>query len=193
MRASFIAAINQICGEKNVAPDQVLEAVKQAIATAWRKDYGNKEQEVRVVLREDQDMPSILIVKEVVEEVENENLEISINDAAKLKPDAKEGDEIEIDVDLEDGRIAAIRFTGNGCAVSQAAASMLTELVDGMPAAEAAVLPSQAIMDELGIPLSAMRVKCAVLGLGTLKVALHRGAGTPLPEEWGVDDEMVWD
>ena len=65
-------------------------------------------------------------------------------------------------------------------------------LVDGMPAAEAAVLPSQAIIDELGIPLSAMRVKCAVLGLGTLKVALHRGAGTPLPEEWGVDDEMVW-
>ncbi|MGI9116095.1 MAG: Fe-S cluster assembly sulfur transfer protein SufU [Gaiellales bacterium] len=102
------------------------------------------------------------------------------------------GDEVEIDVTLDDGRIAAIRFTGNGCAVSQAATSMLTELVEGMPAAEAASLPSQAIIDELGIPLSAMRVKCAVLGLGTLKVALHRGAGTPLPAEWGADDEMVW-
>jgi transcription termination/antitermination protein NusA len=108
MRASFIAAINQICAEKNVAPDQVLEAVKQAIATAWRKDHGNKEQEIRVVLREDQDMPSILLVKEVVESVENENLEISIKDAGKLKPDAEVGDEIEIDVTPGGyGRIAA--------------------------------------------------------------------------------------
>jgi hypothetical protein len=37
-----------------------------------------------------------------------------------------------------------------------------------------------------------MRVKCAVLGLGTLKLALHRSAGTPLPAEWGDTDEMVW-
>lgn len=103
------------------------------------------------------------------------------------------GDEVEIDVQIADGRIAAIRFAGNGCAVSQAATSMLTELVDGLPVDEAAALPSQAIIDELGIPLSAMRVKCAVLGLGTLKVALHRGAGTPLPAEWGADDdELVW-
>jgi nitrogen fixation NifU-like protein len=103
------------------------------------------------------------------------------------------GDEVEIDVQVADGRIAAIRFAGNGCAVSQAATSMLTELVEGLPVEEAAALPSQAIIDELGIPLSAMRVKCAVLGLGTLKVALHRGAGTPLPAEWGADeDELVW-
>ena len=108
MRASFIAAINQICAEKNVAPDQVLEAVKQAIATAYRKDFGNKEQDVRVVLREDQDMPSIILVKEVVEDVENENIEISVSDAGKLKPDAKAGDEIEIDVTPAGyGRIAA--------------------------------------------------------------------------------------
>ena len=73
MRASFMAALNQICADKNVSPDQVLEAVKQAISTAYRKDYGNKEQEIRVVLREDQDMPSILLIKEIVEEVENEN------------------------------------------------------------------------------------------------------------------------
>ena len=96
MKSSFIAAINQICAEKNVAADEVLEAVKQAIATAYRKDFGNKEQEIRVVLREDQDMPSILLVKEVVEEVENENIEISVEDAGRLKPDAAAGDEIEI-------------------------------------------------------------------------------------------------
>ena len=73
-----------------------------------RKDYGNKEQEIRVVLREDQDMPSILLIKEVVEDVENENFEISVSDAQKLKPDADEGDEIEIDVTPPGyGRIAA--------------------------------------------------------------------------------------
>ena len=102
------------------------------------------------------------------------------------------GDQVTVMVRLEDGRIGEMRFTGHGCAVSQAATSMLTELVQGMPVEEAAALPSQAILDELAIPLSAMRVKCAVLGLGTLKVALHRAAGTPLPAEWGDADEIVW-
>ncbi len=108
MRASFLAAINQICSEKNVNPDQVIEAVKQAIATAYRKDYGNKEQEIRVDLKEGQDMPTILLVKEVVDKVENDNFEISSKDAKKFKPDVGEGDEIEIDVTPEEyGRIAA--------------------------------------------------------------------------------------
>jgi len=108
MRASFLAAINQICSEKNVNPDQVIEAVKQAIATAYRKDFGNKEQEIRVDLKEGEDMPTILLVKEVVEEIENDNFEISLKDARKVKPDAEEGDEIEIDVTpVEYGRIAA--------------------------------------------------------------------------------------
>ena len=107
MRASFIAAINQICSEKNVNPEQVLEAVKQAIATAYRKDFGNKEQEIRVDLEEGRDMPTILLVKEVVEDVENENFEISLKDAKKIKSDVDVGDEISIDVTpLEYGRIA---------------------------------------------------------------------------------------
>lgn len=108
MRASFIAAINQLCSERNVKADDVLEAVRQAIATAYRKDFGNKEQEIRVVLREDQDMPSVLLVKEVVDEVLNENFEISLKDARRVKPDAGIGDEIEIDVTpVGYGRIAA--------------------------------------------------------------------------------------
>ena len=88
MKASFIAAVNQIFSEKNVKPDQVIEAVKQAIATAYRKDFGNKEQEIRVDLPEGQEHPIILLVKEIVEEVENENFEISLKDARKIKPDA---------------------------------------------------------------------------------------------------------
>ncbi len=103
------------------------------------------------------------------------------------------GDQVAVTVRLEDGRIGEMRFDGHGCAVSQAATSMLTELVDGMAIDEAAALPSQAILDELGIPLSPMRVKCAVLGLGTLKVALHRSVGTPLPEEWGDAGGIVFD
>ena len=107
MRASFLAALNQICSEKNVNPEQVLEAVKQAIATAFRKDYGNKEQEIRVELLEGRDMPTILLVKEVVDAVENENFEISLKDAKKIKSDVDVGDEITIDVTpLEYGRIA---------------------------------------------------------------------------------------
>ncbi|PIR54572.1 transcription termination/antitermination protein NusA [Candidatus Peregrinibacteria bacterium CG10_big_fil_rev_8_21_14_0_10_42_8] len=108
MKASFIAAINQICSEKNVKPDQVIDAVKQAISTAYRKDYGNKEQEIRVDLEEGRDEPVILLVKEVVEEVENDNFEISLKDAQKINADAEEGDEITIDVTPEGyGRIAA--------------------------------------------------------------------------------------
>jgi N utilization substance protein A len=108
MKASFIAAINQICSEKNVGPDQVLDAIKQAIATAYRKDYGNKEQEIRVELEEGRDEPVILLVKEVVEEVENENFEISMAEAKKIKSDVEEGDEITMDVTPEGyGRIAA--------------------------------------------------------------------------------------
>lgn len=108
MRASFIAAINQICAEKSVKPEQVLEAVKQAIATAYRKDFGNKEQEIRVDLDESKDMPTILLVKEVVEDVENDNFEISVKDARKVRPDADVGDEIAIDVTpVGYGRIAA--------------------------------------------------------------------------------------
>ncbi len=107
MRASFLAAINQICSEKNVSAQQVVEAVKQAIATAYRKDFGNKEQEIRVELEEGRDLPTILLVKEVVEEVENDNFEISLKDARKVKTDADVGDEITIDVTpVEYGRIA---------------------------------------------------------------------------------------
>jgi len=108
MRASFIAAINQICSEKNVSPEQVLDAIRQAISTAYRKDFGNREQEIRVELEEGKDMPTILLVKEIVEEVENDNFEISIKDARKIKKDADVGDEIEIDVTPSGyGRIAA--------------------------------------------------------------------------------------
>jgi nitrogen fixation NifU-like protein len=96
------------------------------------------------------------------------------------------GDEVSIFVRFgADGEtIDEVRFSGRGCAISQAATSMLMELVQGRTAAEVAALPKEELLDEVGIPLTPVRLKCALLGLGTLKVALHKAKGTPLPEEW---------
>jgi len=96
------------------------------------------------------------------------------------------GDEVTIFVRFAgDGEtIDEIGFEGRGCAISQAATSMLTELVKGRKAAEVAELPKEELLEEIGIPLTPIRLKCAILGLGVLKVALHRAKGTPLPAEW---------
>jgi nitrogen fixation NifU-like protein len=96
------------------------------------------------------------------------------------------GDEVALTVRLgEGGVIADVGFEGRGCAISQAATSMLTDLVKGRPAVEVAAMPKEELLAELGIPLTPVRLKCAILGLGVLKLALHKAAGTPLPEEWG--------
>src|SRR5438876_231321 len=77
-----------------------------------------------------------------------------------------------------------VSIFGRGCAISQAATSMLTEMVHGRSASEVASLPRDELLDEIGIPLTPVRLKCALLGLSTLKLALHKAKGTPLPEEW---------
>ena len=103
------------------------------------------------------------------------------------------GDEVSIFVQFaEDGEtIDDVKFSGRGCAISQASTSMLMEMVKGRSATEIAELPKEDLLDEVGIPLTPLRLKCALLGLGVLKVALHRAKGTPLPEEWaGLADEL---
>ena len=102
------------------------------------------------------------------------------------------GDEVSIYVRFEpDGEtIDDVKFSGRGCAISQAATSMLTEMVKGRTAGEIASLPKEELLDEVGIPLTPIRLKCALLGLGVLKVALHRAKGTPLPQEWAGLDEL---
>jgi nitrogen fixation NifU-like protein len=102
------------------------------------------------------------------------------------------GDEVSIYVAFaDDGEtIEEVKFSGRGCAISQAATSMLTEMVTGRKAAEVATLPKEQLLEELGIPLTPVRLKCALLGLSTLKLALHKGKGTPLPEEWADVDEL---
>ena len=103
------------------------------------------------------------------------------------------GDEVSIYVSFgKDGdTIDDVKFEGRGCAISQAATSMLTEMVQGRSATEIAALPKEELLEEIGIPLTPVRLKCAILGLGVLKVALHRAKGTPLPEEWStLADEL---
>src|SRR5919197_2965812 len=89
------------------------------------------------------------------------------------------GDEVSIYVAFgEDGdTIDEVRFSGRGCAISQAATSMLVEMVEGRTATEIATLPKDELLEEIGIPLTPIRLKCALLGLGVLKVALHRAKG----------------
>src|SRR5881409_4259707 len=106
------------------------------------------------------------------------------------------GDEVSIFVAFgDDGdTIDEVKFSGRGCAISQAATSMLTEMVQGRSATEIAALPKEELLEEIGIPLTPVRLKCAILGLGVLKVALHRAKGTPLPEEWStLAEELEFD
>jgi nitrogen fixation protein NifU and related proteins len=102
------------------------------------------------------------------------------------------GDEVSIYVQFaDDGEtIDEVKFSGRGCAISQAATSMLMEMVTGRTATEIAELPKEDLLEEVGIPLTPIRLKCALLGLGVLKVALHRAKGTPLPQEWAGLDEL---
>ena len=96
------------------------------------------------------------------------------------------GDEVTVSVRFGEGDVIEdVGFEGRGCAISVAATSMLTELVKGRTAQEVAALPKDALLEEIGIPLTPVRLKCAILGLGVLKVALHKARDTPLPEEWG--------
>jgi len=83
------------------------------------------------------------------------------------------GDEIRIDVRVADDRVSEIAFSGRGCAVSQASASILTEMVEGMSIADVKGITKDDLLDEIGIPVSPARLKCALLSLKVLKAGLY--------------------
>ena len=103
------------------------------------------------------------------------------------------GDEVTIYVRFgeDSDTIDEVKFSGRGCAISQAATSMLTEIVVGRNAGDVARMPKEELLEEIGIPLTPVRLKCALLGLGVLKVALHKSKGTPLPDEWTQGDDLT--
>jgi nitrogen fixation protein NifU and related proteins len=99
------------------------------------------------------------------------------------------GDEVSIYVAFaDDGEtIADVKFDGRGCAISQASTSMLTEMIKGRRASEVAALDKEELLDEVGIPLTPIRLKCAILGLHTLKVALGKATGTAVADDVAAD------
>jgi len=81
------------------------------------------------------------------------------------------GDEITMALRIADGRLEDVRFVGKGCAISQASASILTEEIKGKSLDEIRAIDRQHVLENLGIPISPARIKCALLGLKALKGA----------------------
>ena len=82
------------------------------------------------------------------------------------------GDRIRFELKLDgEGRVSDVRFSGRGCAISQASASMLSESIRGSTLEEIARLPKEAVLENVGIGISPTRMKCAMLGLRVAKSA----------------------
>ena len=93
------------------------------------------------------------------------------------------GDRITMQLAVDDGVVREIGFTGRGCAISQASASLLTDEVKGKPVADAAAFGATDLLDLLGIDISPARLKCAMLSHDSLQHVLgDLGVATDAPE-----------
>jgi len=81
------------------------------------------------------------------------------------------GDKIRFELQLDNGRVTDVRFSGKGCAISQASASMLSESIKGRKLEDVARLSKEEVLENVGIGISPARMKCATLGLKVLKSA----------------------
>ncbi|HYX87629.1 MAG TPA: SUF system NifU family Fe-S cluster assembly protein [Gaiellales bacterium] len=82
------------------------------------------------------------------------------------------GDELAVELQITDGVVEDVRMNGRGCAISQAAASMISDVVKGKTVDEVRALGRDDVLEELGIPLTPIRLKCALLSVNVLRVAL---------------------
>jgi transcription termination/antitermination protein NusA len=105
---SLVVAIKAIAEEKNLPEAVVQDAVEQALAAAYRRDYGDREQEIRVDMNLNSGEVDAYISKEIVETVENDAFEISLGDAQVIRKNAAIGETVEIHEKVENfGRVAA--------------------------------------------------------------------------------------
>lgn len=95
------------------------------------------------------------------------------------------GDQLSMDLQIEGDLVTEVRFQGRGCAISQASASMLSEMIEGKTIDEVVALGKSDVLDALGIPISPARTKCAFLPLRVL----HRGLAMAGLEQPGDDDD----
>lgn len=98
------------------------------------------------------------------------------------------GDQLAIDLQIEGDHVSAVRFKGRGCAISQASASMLSEMIEGQPVEDVVKLGKDDVLDALGISISPARMKCAFLSLRVLHRSLVL-AGLEKPPADDEDDE----
>lgn len=94
------------------------------------------------------------------------------------------GDVIELTLKVQDSRIEDVKFNGQGCAISQAAASMLTEAIKGKTVEEAKAFGKDDMLKALGIEVGPTRIKCALLALKTLKTGVYAYLGQKLEERY---------
>jgi N utilization substance protein A len=100
--------VRVIAEEKNLPEETIMNAVEDAIAAAWRRDNGDRDQNVRAVLNQNTGAAKVFVKYEVVDEVENSAQQKSLEDAKKIKKTAKVGDEVEESFEVETlGRVAA--------------------------------------------------------------------------------------
>ncbi len=87
------------------------------------------------------------------------------------------GDEVRIDLRVAGGIVSEVAFSGRGCAISQAAASMLLEEIVGKDVEEIAAFTRDDLFELIGVPLSPARMKCALLSLGVLRSGIYEATG----------------
>lgn len=113
---------------------------------------------------------------------------IEIPDAKSKDSNPLCGDVVEMQLKFSNGKVSDIKFNGDGCAISQASASMLTEMVMGKTIDEVRKIDKAILLDNLGSPnLGAVRIKCALLPLKVMKSALYGYLG----EKMEADEETV--
>lgn len=95
------------------------------------------------------------------------------------------GDQLRMDFRVKDGTIEEVRFSGHGCSISQAAASMLCERIEGMSLEDAKKISRDDVLEMLGIELGPVRLKCGLLALKTMKAGVYGIRQWPGEEEEG--------